>query len=168
MTMWKASQGATDGRRPVDGSPQTEARAGQRPVRRPWLQAIASALVAAVCLMAVGEAQAQRLIQIGGAKRTANISVYIGKSEDVRTDTSFIEITVGDPDVADVNPLTDRSLSILGKKSGTSRVSIYGEGKKLIGVFDVEVRYDTSMLASEIARRFPMPSSKWLRSMAKF
>ena len=73
------------------------------------------------------------------AKRTATVTVYIGKSEDVRTDTSFVELTVGDPEVADVNPLTDRSLSILGKKNGTTRVSAYAEGKKLIGVFDVEV-----------------------------
>ena len=62
---------------------------------------------------------------------------------------------MGDPEVADVNPLTDRSLSILGKKNGTTRVSAYAEGKKLIGVFDVEVMYDTSLLAAEIARRFP-------------
>ena len=89
---------------------------------------------------------AQRSIQIGGAKRTATVTVYIGKSEDVRTDTSFVELTVGDPEVADVNPLTDRSLSILGKKNGTTRVSVYAEGKKLIGVFDVEVVYDTSLL----------------------
>src|SRR4029077_6112121 len=99
--------------------------------------------IAAASPFSIGEAQAQREIQVSGAKRTANINVYIGKSEDVRTDTSFVEITVGDPDVADVNPLTDRSLSILGKKSGTSRVSIYGEGKKMIGVFDAQVTSDT-------------------------
>jgi pilus assembly protein CpaC len=83
------------------------------------------------------------------------VPVYIGKSEDVRTDTSFVEVTVGDPEVADVNPLTDKSLSILGKKNGTTRVSVYAEGKKLIGVFDVEVVYDTSLVQQEISRRFP-------------
>lgn len=112
-------------------------------------------LLAAGSFVSARDVQAQRVIEIGGAKRTATVNVYIGKSEDVRTDTSFVEVTVGDPEVADVNPLTDRSLSILGKKSGTSRVSIYAEGKKLIGVFDVEVRYDTSMLATELKRRFP-------------
>src|SRR5262249_36934898 len=56
---------------------------------------------------------------------------------------------------ADVNPLTDRALSILGRKVGTTRVSVYSEGKKLVGILDVEVAYDTSMLASEVARRFP-------------
>jgi pilus assembly protein CpaC len=73
----------------------------------------------------------------------------------VRTDTSFVEITVGDPEIADVNPLTDRALSILGKKNGTTRVSVYAEGKKLIGVFDVEVINDTSLIQSEISKRFP-------------
>ena len=57
--------------------------------------------------------------------------------------------------MADVNPVTDRSLSILGKKNGTTRVSAYAEGKKLIGVFDVEVVFDTSQLQTEIRRRFP-------------
>ena len=68
----------------------------------------------------------------------------IGKSQDVRTDTSFVDIMVGDPEVADVNPLTDHALSILGKKIGTTRVSVYAEGKKLIGIFDVEVTYDVT------------------------
>jgi pilus assembly protein CpaC len=123
---------------------------------RPFLLPLLfSALIAAGSLLSVDGARAEREIQVGGPKRTATITVYIGKSEDVRTDTSFVEITVGDPEVADVNPLTDRSLSILGKKGGTSRVSVYAEGKKLIGVFDVEVRFDTSMLASELRRRFP-------------
>ncbi len=88
------------------------------------------------------------------------IGVNIGKTEDVRTDTSFVDLQVGDPEVADVNPLTDRSLSILGRKSGTTRVTAYGENKKLIGVFDVEVSHDTSMLASTLAKRFPYAKIK--------
>ena len=58
---------------------------------------------------------------------------------------------VGDPDVADVNPLTDHALSILGKKIGTTRVTVYGQDKKLVGIFDIEVSYDVSRLAAEIA-----------------
>ena len=62
---------------------------------------------------------------------------------------------MGDPEIADVNPLTDQALSILGKKIGTTRVSLYGEGKKLVGVFDIEVSYDVSKLREELAQRFP-------------
>jgi pilus assembly protein CpaC len=124
----------------------------------------ATALVAAgasLPLGALGEAHAsERVLQIGQAKRTATIKVIIGKTEDVRTDASFVDVVVGDPEIADVNPLTDRSLSILGRKSGTTRVTIYAEGKKLIGVFDVEVSVDTAVLASTLAKRFPYAKIK--------
>jgi pilus assembly protein CpaC len=103
----------------------------------------------------VGKAAAERLIQVGASRRTMAVSVAVGKSEDVRTDVGFVDVLVGDPEIADVNPLTDRAISILGKKIGTTRVSIYGEGKRLVGVFDVEVSYDVSTLATELARRFP-------------
>jgi pilus assembly protein CpaC len=101
---------------------------------------------------AVDDAQAQRLVQISGAKRTVSISVAVGKTEDVRIDSPFTDITVGDPEVADVTPLTDHSLSILGRKIGTTRVSIYSEGKRQVGILDVEVSYDISRLSSEIRR----------------
>ena len=130
---------------------------GCRRLRAPAL-ALLGAVVALSCGLFGSEAEAQRSIQITQAKRTATVTVYVGKSEDVRTESSFVELTVGDPEIADVNPLTDRSLSILGKKNGTTRVSAYAEGKKLIGVFDVEVVFDTSLLQHEIRRRFPHAS----------
>lgn len=46
--------------------------------------------------------------------------------------------------------MADHALSILGKKIGTTRV--YGQDKKVVGIFDVEVSYDVSRLAVEIAR----------------
>ena len=76
----------------------------------------------------------------------------LGKSEDVHTDQRLVDISVGDPTVADVNPLTDHALSILGKKIGTTRVTVYGEDKKAVGIFDIDVSYDVSRLAVEIAR----------------
>jgi len=102
-------------------------------------------------------ADTPKLVSITSAhtRITGNIVVAIGKSEDVRTDASFMEVVVGDPAIADVNPLTDRAISILGKKIGTTRVSIYAEGKKLVGIFDVEVSYDIGRLQAEIARQFP-------------
>ena len=100
---------------------------------------MAAVIAAGLLAFAAAPAQAQKVVSIGGAKRTAMVAVNIGKTEDVRTDTSFVDLQVGDPEVADVNPLTDKSLSILGRKSGTTRVTAYGENKKLIGVFDVEV-----------------------------
>jgi pilus assembly protein CpaC len=102
--------------------------------------------------LASGQSQAQQRIALANSTHTATVTVLIGKSEDVRTDQSLVDITVGDPEIADVNPLTDHALSILGKKIGTTRVTVYGEGKKTVGIFDVEVSYDVSRLNAEIAR----------------
>jgi pilus assembly protein CpaC len=124
-----------------------------------WLRdaaiALAVALLIMLGLMAADAHAQQRTIQISGANRTAMVTVTIGKSQDVRTDGALVDVTVGDPEVADVNPLTDHTLSILGKKIGTTRVSVYSEGKKLIGIFDVEVTYDITRLSNEFKRRFP-------------
>ena len=129
-----------------------------------WLRDLAIALwfaLLALLLGMAGDASAQQhTIQISGANRTAMVTVTIGKSQDVRTDTSFVDVTVGDPEVADVNPLTDHTLSILAKKIGTTRVQVYSEGKKLIGIFDVEVSYDITRLTNELRRRFPSSSLK--------
>jgi pilus assembly protein CpaC len=114
---------------------------------------VAAALVAstaAFLLMPADEAQAQRRIQISGVNRTVSVTIAVGKTEDVRVDSPFSDITVGDPDVADVAPLTDHTLSILGKRIGTTRVTVYAEGKRQIGIFDIEVSYDVSRLAAEI------------------
>ena len=92
--------------------------------------------------------------------------IAVGKTEDVRIDAPFTDIIVGDPEVADVIPLTDRSLSMLGKKIGTTRVSVYGEGKRLVGVFDVEVSYDISRLATELRARLRHAASRSPRSTA--
>ena len=126
---------------------------------RGWLRdpvvALAAALIASLLFMA-GNAYAQeRAIQVGSTTHTAMVTVTIGKSQDVRTATGFVDIMVADPDVADVNPLTDHTLSILGKKIGTTRVSVYAENKKLIGIFDIEVNYDISRLTNELKRQFP-------------
>ncbi len=102
-----------------------------------------------------GEAQAQKLVQFASSARSGMVFVALGKPEDVRTDASFAEVSVGDPEIAYVNPLTDHTLSILGKKLGTTRVSVYTEGKRLTGIFDVEVSYDVSRLGQELATRFP-------------
>ena len=96
-----------------------------------------------------------REVELAANRTSANVKISIGKSESVRTESGFSEVIVSDPEIADAIPLTDRSLSILGKKIGTARVSVYGEGKKLVGVFDIEVSYDTTRLGSELAQRFP-------------
>jgi len=119
---------------------------------RRLLATLAASVVAVTAISAVPatDAQAERLIQISGARRTVSVTIAVGKTEDVHVDAPFSDITVGDPEVADVAPLTDQTLSILAKKIGTTRVTVYADGKRQLGIFDIEVSYDVSRLATEI------------------
>jgi len=116
-------------------------------LRRGWVRA---ALAGSVMVALAPTVHAQQNIAIASPVHTASVRVTVGKTEDVRTDQMFANITVGDPDIADVSPLTDHSLSILGKKIGTTRVTVYDADHKPVGIFDVEVSYDISRLAAEI------------------
>ena len=127
------------------------------PARAARAGGLLAALVLGLALLAPAPTQA-RDNEVGAGRTSALVKVSIGKSESVRSEGAISEVIVSDPEIADAIPLTDRSLSILGKKIGTARVSLYGEGKKLVGVYDVEVSYDTSRLGSELAQRFPSAS----------
>jgi pilus assembly protein CpaC len=132
------------------------ARTGRTRIRSVALSLTTASVVAMAWLLpgAVTPAQA-RVIEVDASSRSAAITIPIGKSENVHTDGAFSDVVVADPDTADVVPLTDHSVSILGKKIGATRVSLYGEGKRLVGLVDVEVSYDTVRLGLEIARQFP-------------
>jgi pilus assembly protein CpaC len=117
-------------------------------MRRGWLKAV---LAAALTLTLTPLVHAQQHVMLAGPVHTAIIRVTVGKTEDVRTDQNFNDVTVGDPDIADVSPLTDHSLSILGKKIGTTRITVYDPDHKPVGIFDIEVSYDISRLATEIS-----------------
>ena len=127
-----------------------------RGARRPtWSAALGAIALVLTALPSLAPAAQAREIELSASRGTATVKISIGKSESVRTESGFSEVIVSDPEVADAIPLTDRSLSILGKKIGNARVSVYGDGKKLVGVFDIEVSYDTTRLGSELAQRFP-------------
>jgi len=125
---------------------------GRAGSRKSWRTAIMeAAAIAAALALAAAQACAQPQITIANSAHTTTVNVPLGKSLDVRTEQGLVDITVGDPTVADVNPLTDHALSILGKKIGTTRVTVYGADKRTVGIFDVEVSYDISRIAAEIA-----------------
>src|SRR5262249_45771366 len=137
------------------------ARPAPAPMERGRLRALAVSLATASVVarawllpFAVAPAHA-RVIEVDGGSRSAAITIPVGKSDNVHSENAFSDVVVADPETADVVPLTDHSVSILGKKIGATRVSLYGEGKRLVGLVDVEVAYDTVRLGAAISRQFP-------------
>ena len=83
------------------------------------------------------------------------VSLPAGKSTVLRFDVPIIEASVGNPDFADIVPLTDRSLYLLGRKNGSTNLTVFGANKQVLGVIDVNVTYDTVAMKKRLYEVFP-------------
>ncbi|TNE36549.1 MAG: type II and III secretion system protein family protein [Alphaproteobacteria bacterium] len=83
------------------------------------------------------------------------VTVPLSKSRILRVNSSVQELLIGNPDVADVMPLTNKSVYVLGKSIGSTSLSILGPGKKLIAVVDIRVSHDTRSLKRDLFEILP-------------
>jgi pilus assembly protein CpaC len=79
-----------------------------------------------------------------------DVPIVLHKSETVRTDFPFGDALVGNPEIADVVPLTNQSIYILGKKVGVTRLSLLDSRKQVLGVVDIEVTYDLDIIRRQL------------------
>ena len=97
-------------------------------------------------------AQAEEsVVHLSPSQNTKTIQIPSAQPRTFRADASFSEIVVGDPEIAVVTPLTDRSFYVVGAKAGTTGVALYNEAKELVGMLDIEVGPDTAKLNRTIA-----------------
>jgi pilus assembly protein CpaC len=117
-----------------------------------------SMLAASACasglLATTSGAAANDVIHISSTKNTS-IKIAKGKPRTIKTSVPFYEIVIGDPEVANVNPLTDDSFYVLGNNLGTTGIALFDENKQLVGTVDIEVTLDTDRLASTIRNSVP-------------
>jgi pilus assembly protein CpaC len=83
-------------------------------------------------------------------KNVGNVLVAVNKSQIIDVDRSFSEITIGNPKIADVIPLSKRSVYVFGKKLGTTSLTLSGAGGAVIAVVDLTVSFDIGALKSQI------------------
>jgi pilus assembly protein CpaC len=115
---------------------------------------LAASAGAGMLLAATERAAANDVIHISSAKNTS-IRIAKGKPRTIKTSVPFYEIVIGDPEVANVNPLTDSSFYVLGNNLGTTGIALFDENKQLVGTVDIEVTLDTDRLASTIRNSVP-------------
>lgn len=105
-------------------------------------------------IISVAEAAPQAL-KFDGVSKVQKLRVPVGKSGTIKLEKEFTEALVGDSDVADVIPLTNMSLYVLGKKVGSTRLTILDEDKKVQGIVEVEISYDVAGIHAQIQEALP-------------
>jgi pilus assembly protein CpaC len=120
---------------------------------------VRKAVLAATALLALSAAapvfaQASA-ISVAEGVHAGEVAVPVNKSQVIRSDRPYAKALIGNPEVADVLPLTDQSLYVLGKKMGTTSLTLYDRGNMLIAVVDVVVGPDVISLRRQLSELMP-------------
>jgi pilus assembly protein CpaC len=115
----------------------------------------AAIAIGAAAFGAAVPAQAQVVVSSGDDIRAGELAVPLNKSQVLRTDRPFAKALIGNPEVADVLPLSDQSLYVLGKKMGTTSLTLYDSRNTLIAVVDVAVGPDVISLKHQLSELMP-------------
>ena len=113
----------------------------------------ALAAAGAAALAAASPASAQ--ISIAEGVHAGELDVPVNKSQVIRADRPYAKALIGSPEIADVLPLSDTSIYVLGKKAGTTSLTLYDRSNRLIAVVDVVVGPDVMTLKRQLSDLMP-------------
>jgi pilus assembly protein CpaC len=83
------------------------------------------------------------------------LQVTLDKAETIATDREFSDVLVGNAQMADVVALTSRTLYVLGKKVGSTSITLLSPDKRVMGVVNVEVTFDLEGLRRRLRENIP-------------
>ncbi|AOL93188.1 type II and III secretion system protein family protein [Porphyrobacter sp. LM 6] len=111
---------------------------------------LAAALLASATLVA-----SPAYAQSGAEIHAGDLEVAINKSQIVTADRPIDRAMIGNDKIADVLPVSDRSIYILGKEVGTTSLTLYDKMNRVIAVMDISVGPDAEALRTQFAEMFP-------------
>lgn len=112
----------------------------------------AVALALAVPLAAAPMVAAQ---QVEASIHAGTLEVPVNKSQVVTADTAIARAMIGNPEIADVLPISDHSVYVLGKQFGTTSLTLYDRAERVIAVMDISVGPDVAGLRSQVEQLLP-------------
>jgi len=109
------------------------------------------ALVVAVGLLGlVGDALAA-----DAGSSNAPIVIGLGKSKLVELPSAYSDVMIADPKIADILPLNNHSVYVVGKAMGSTALTVYGAGKRVIYSSDVLVSADLESFKARMHEVLP-------------
>ncbi|HJS13085.1 type II and III secretion system protein family protein [Sphingopyxis sp.] len=118
------------------------------------VRALAAPLTIAAALALAPSASAQSYGSAGGV-HAGQLDVPLNKSQTVTLDRPFGRAMIGNAEIADVMPISDRSIYVLGKAMGTTSLSVYDKGGRIITIVDIAVGPDVVSLRRQLGELMP-------------
>ncbi|MFD2055884.1 type II and III secretion system protein family protein [Mesorhizobium calcicola] len=109
---------------------------------------------AAASLLGPAALAADRFIDVSNPS-VHRIFLPMSQSVTIQVNATLGDIVVGDEKIADAQPMTDRTLYVIGKGAGTTTVNLFSTDKRSLGVIQIEVGVDVSDMAQAIRQVAP-------------
>lgn len=137
---------------------------GRTPARR--LMAAAAALLALAAApparggpaaASAQDAGTARLVSVDASGYAGQLDLPVGGSRILRFPRPIGRVMVGDPAAADVIPLSDHAIYVLGKAAGASSLTVFGagDGARPAATLDLRVGFDLAGLGRGLATVLP-------------
>lgn len=101
------------------------------------------------------DAQAQAVLKVARGLTAENVTVLENRAVVLEAGQVFTEVSVAQPEIADVSPLSDRTIYIFGRKRGATTLTLLGEGGRLITNVTVKVEPDLGELKERLRALLP-------------
>jgi len=88
----------------------------------------------------------------GQARQTR---VVLHQSRVLRVSEAFAETLIANDKIADILPITDHSIYVVGKGIGTTSLAILNDKKQVIDVIEIEVTHDLTDLREKLRENIP-------------
>lgn len=118
---------------------------------------LAAAVLAGFCTLlslSLAAHAADRFIDVSNPS-VHKIFLPMSQSVTIQVNANLGDIVVGDEKIADAQPMTDRTLYVIGKGAGTTTVNLFSTDKRSLGVIQIEVGVDVSDMAQAIRQVAP-------------
>ncbi|MEY8882023.1 type II and III secretion system protein family protein [Donghicola sp. XS_ASV15] len=115
---------------------------------------VAMSIVAASPALVPAPAQAETLRVLRNGP-SSTLEVPMNRAVVVESDVPFAELSIANPNIADISSLSDRTIYVLGKTPGLTSLTLFDASGTLISNVDVRVAADISEFKERLGQILP-------------
>ena len=113
---------------------------------------LAASALALVSFYPVSAVQAQ---SSSAEIHAGSLDLALNKSQILTADRPIDRAMIGNDEIADILPVSDRSVYVLGKAMGTTSLTLYDRANRVIAIMDISVGPDIAALQTQISEIMP-------------
>lgn len=119
------------------------------------LRLLTALLLAVLSTAAALPAHSQSVLTTARGLQSNEITVLIDHATVLESDVEFAEVSIANPEIADVQPVSNKTIYIFGQKRGTTSLTLFGPNGRLITNVVVKVLADVSELKERLKQLLP-------------